>query len=165
MSDSSELSPIVKRFIEDAGNTTRSFGLGRALGQIFAYLYFSLKPRALADIQRALGISKGSASTGVRQLEQWGAVRKVWVKGDRKDYYEAGDWFGNIFKNAVMDTFGKKMASYNSLLNEVETDLSELPAGSDGEKQFIADRIKQMRSFQKRAAEIWGSPLLRKLLK
>ena len=165
MSDSSELSPIVKRFIEDAGNTTRSFGLGRALGQIFAYLYFSLKPRALADIQRALGVSKGSASTGVRQLEQWGAVRKVWVKGDRKDYYEAGDWFGNIFKNAVMDTFGKKMASYNSLLNEVETDLPELPAGSDGEKQFIADRIKQMRIFQKRAAEIWGSEMVKKLLK
>ena len=103
------MSSVVQRFIEDAGRLTQSLGFGRVIGQIYAYLYFSRTPRCLADLQNALGISKGSASMGVRQLEQWSAVSKVWVKGDRKDYYAANDWFGQILKSALVDTIGKKM--------------------------------------------------------
>ncbi|MFC1498547.1 GbsR/MarR family transcriptional regulator [Verrucomicrobiota bacterium] len=158
-----ELTPIVRRFIEDAGNMTQSFGLGRVLGQIFAYLYFSSQPRNLADMQEALGVSKGSVSTGVRQLEQWGAVKKVWIKGDRKDYYEASDWFGRILKNAVLDTVGKKMSSYNSLLGEIEVNLSDFQENDDG--KFLKERIENMRRFQKRAQGVWGSKLLQHLLK
>jgi DNA-binding transcriptional regulator GbsR (MarR family) len=51
------LDPIVHQFIEDAGKMTQSFGVGRVLGQIFAYLYFSQDPVSLADMQNSLGIS------------------------------------------------------------------------------------------------------------
>ena len=152
------------RFIEDAGNTTQSFGLGRVIGQIYAYLYFSQQPRTLGDMQKALGISKGSASTGVRQLEQWEAVKRVWVRGDRKDYYEAIDWFGKILKNVAIDAVGKKLAASNSLLGEAEADLADDPEG-DGEKEFIKDRIKQMRQFQKKLQSTWNSPVVKMLLK
>jgi len=164
MSNPSELNPVVRRFVEDAGSVTQSFGVGRVIGQIFAYLYFSPEPRNLADMQAALGISKGSASTGVRQIEQWGGVRKVWIKGDRKDYYEASDWFGRILKNAILDTVGKKMSGYSSLLDEVEEDLKELRAG-DGDIGFLRERIRHLRRFQKRTEGAWHSPLLKRLLK
>ena len=165
--DSTRLSPVVRRFIEDAGNTTQSFGIGRVLGQIYAYLYFSPVSRNLNDMQEALGISKGSASTGVRQLEQWGAARKVWVKGDRKDYYQADDWFGKILKNAILDTVGKKMTVYTALLDEIETELSNLADGSrgDGEYEFVKDRIEHLKAFQRRAQKLWGNPLVQRLLK
>lgn len=159
-----EIDPVARRFVEDVGNATQSFGLGRVVGQIYAYLYFSPDPRNLADMQDALGISKGSASTSVRQLEQWGAAKKVWIKGDRKDYYEASDWFGKILKNAIIDTVGKKMADYTSLLDEIETDLAAIGDG-DGEGEFIRERIKHLRRFQERSSSIWSSPLLKKLLK
>ena len=155
---------IVRRFIQDAGHMTQSFGLGRVAGQIYAYLYFSPVPRGLADMMEALAISKGSASMGVRQLEQWGAVKKVWVKGDRKDYYEANDWFGQILKNAFLDTVAKKLSAYSAMLDEVETELSALPNGN-GEREFIRDRIQHLRRFQKRAQDAWQSPVLRMLLK
>ena len=106
---------------------TQSLGLGRVVGQIYAYLYFSPEPRGLADMQHTLAISKGSASMGVRQLEQWGAVRQVWVRGDRKDYYEASDWFGRIIKSAVADTIGKKLGTYSTMLDEVEAELNTHP--------------------------------------
>ena len=149
--------------INTSGNMTQSFGLGRAVGQIYAYLYFSEDPRNLADMQNALGISKGSASTNVRQLEQWGAVRKVWIKGDRKDYYEASDWFGRILKNALMETVGKKMTAYSNLLEDVE----EMAAGLDDDKDavFVKERLEQMKEFQKRTQKIWESHFLKKLLK
>jgi DNA-binding transcriptional regulator GbsR (MarR family) len=42
----------------------------------------------LDEIVVRLGVSKGSISLNIRELERWGAVRKIWVPGTRKDYYE-----------------------------------------------------------------------------
>jgi len=115
--------PIIRRFIEDAGNTTQALGVGRVVGQIFAYLYFSEESRTLDDMKEALGISKGSASMGVRQLEQWGAVQRVWVKGDRKDFYTANDYFGQIVRNIAIDLMGKRIASLAQSLDSAEAEL------------------------------------------
>jgi DNA-binding transcriptional regulator GbsR (MarR family) len=158
-----ELRPVVRRFIEDAGILSQSLGVGRVIGQIYAFLYFSPEPRNLGDMEEALGISKGSASMAVRQLEQWEAVKKVWIKGDRKDYYEASDWFGRILKNAVTDTVGKKLASSNALLDEAERETAELDGDPDAD--FIRRRIDRMRRFQRRAQDAWNSPVVKLLLK
>jgi len=156
---------IIIRFIEDTGNATQSFGLGRVVGQLYAYLYFSPTPRNLSDMQEALAISKGSASTAVRQLEQWGAVKKVWVKGDRKDYYEACDWFGRILRNVVIDVIGKKMTAYSSLLQEIEADLAALDGKGDGDGEFIRGRIASMKHFQKKTEGILENPIIQALMK
>lgn len=75
---------IIQQLVEVGGNSTRSMGLGRVLGRIYAWLYLHPEPQTLDNLTPALGISKGIASMGVRQLEQWSALEKVWVKGDRK---------------------------------------------------------------------------------
>ena len=164
----SEYDQIAGRMIEAAGHLTQSFGIGRVLGQIYAYLYFSPEPRSLNDLTRDLGISKGSASMGVRQLEQWGALTKVWVKGDRKDYYRAEDRFGRIIKNAVKDLAGKRMERSAALLDEVEGELTPTPAasrtGSDDD-EFVKGQIRKMRAFQKKAQGLWDGALLKMLLK
>lgn len=142
---------------------TQSLGVGRVLGQIYAFLYFSREPRSLGDMQEALHISKGSASMGVRQLENWSAVRKVWVKGDRKDYYEANDWFGRILKSLMVDAVGAKLHALGRTLDQAETELAEVKG--NGELGFVRDRVSRLRQFQKKAAKTWGNPLLQRLMK
>jgi DNA-binding transcriptional regulator GbsR (MarR family) len=159
-----ELNPVVRRFIEEAGNMTQSLGIGRVLGQIYAYLYFSPEPKNLADMQKALGISKGSASTMVRQLEQWHAVKKVWIKGDRKDYYQAEDWVGKVVRNILADTVGKKLIASNGMLEGVDAELAELDA-NDEHREFIKQRVEHIRQFQKKAQTLWNNPLVQRLLK
>lgn len=144
---------------------TQSLGVGRVLGQIYAYLYFSQQPRTLANMQEALGISKGSASIGVRQLEQWGAVRKVWVRADRRDYYEANDWFGRIVKSAVIDTAGKKISAYSAVLDEIQKKLEREEGVKDEEQEFIRKRVTQLRVFQEKARNLWSHPLVQLFLK
>src|SRR6266478_4445136 len=102
--------PAVRRkFIEAGGSTTQSFGLGRILGQIYALLYLSAKPLCLDDIVRELSVSKASVSTTVRQLERWSAVKRVWVQGDRKDYYEAETDFHVVLRYGLLATMRKKL--------------------------------------------------------
>ncbi|MDD4870668.1 MAG: hypothetical protein PHR77_08910 [Kiritimatiellae bacterium] len=163
-----EYDRIVRRLVEAAGHATQSLGIGRVMGQIFAYLYLSRDPRSLDDLTSALGISKGSASMGVRQLEQWGALEKVWVKGDRKDYYRARDSFGKIIKNVIRDLAGKRIESSSILLNEVEEILKKKGQKSDktsGEDEFIKERIEKIRVFQNKAQGMWDSVILKMLLK
>lgn len=163
-----ECDRVARRMVEAMGHATQSFGVGRVLGQIFAHLYFSREAQTLDDMTEALGISKGSASMGVRQLEAWGAVEKIWVKGDRKDYYQAKDAFGRIIKNALVDLAGKKMESSAVLLDEAETHLKK-KCGKEGklseEDNFIRERIEKIQTFQKKTQEMWNSAILQMLLK
>ena len=165
----SRLHPVVKRFVQEAGSTTQSFGLGRVVGQIYAYLYFCAEPQHLGDLQEALGISKGSASTGVRQLEQWEAVRKVWVRGDRKDYWEASDWFGKILRKALFDTVAEKLNAYSDMLDraaaDAEQEAEETDAANDGEMTHILERVNRLQRFHNRARRAWENPIFQKLFR
>ena len=163
----SEHDRIVRRLVESAGHASQSLGVGRVLGQMFAYMYLSREARTLDDLTSALGIRKGSASMGVRQLEQWSAVEKVWVKGDRKDYYRAKDDFGTIVKNVIRDLAGKHMESSSLLLTEVEASLKSESneALAEGDQAFIMERIRKIKGFQEKAQGMWDGVILKMLLK
>ncbi len=163
-----ELQSLRQRFIETAGHFTQSLGAGRVLGQIFAHIYFSRDPQSLDDLTRKLEISKGSASMAVRQLEQWGALRRVWIKGDRKDYYVATDEFGRIIRKALLDMIGRKMETSDGLLEDSQALLQERMRNgkkADEDWAFIDDRVKKLQSFRDRAQGLWDSSILKMLLK
>jgi len=166
--------PLTRRFIEEAGATTQAIGVGRVVGQIYAFLYFSETPRNLDDMKEALGISKGSASMGVRQLEQWGAVQRIWVKGDRKDYYNANDYFGSIIRSIMTDVMGKRLAAMGQVLDAAEEELGAVGATTDHRlqttdlntnHQFLKTRVKRLRDFQVKVNKTWNNPLVRMMLK
>lgn len=51
----------------------------------------------------SLSISKGNVSINIRALEFWSMVKTVWVKGDRKDYYESRTDFWKIVKEVLRE--------------------------------------------------------------
>ncbi|MBU1694863.1 MAG: hypothetical protein KJ726_09400 [Verrucomicrobia bacterium] len=157
-----------RQFIEAAGQMTQTLGAGRVLGQVFTHIYFSRDPQSLDDLTRALGISKGSASMIVRQLEQWGALRKVWIKGERKDYYEALDHFGRILRRALLEVIGRKMEVGDHLLEEADARMQEAVARSNNDMadwSFLRERVGKIRAFRGRAQRLWDSSILKMLLK
>jgi HTH-type transcriptional regulator, glycine betaine synthesis regulator len=157
---------IRARFIETGGHVTQSIGIGRVIGQIFAHVYLSPEPQTLDDMVAALGISKGSASMSVRQLLQWGALQPVWIKGERKDYFEASEDFPQLVRSALLDLIGRRMQVADNLLIDTEHWLAESGngAGSDDLK-FINRRVKKLRVFRDRAQAIWDHSLVRLLRK
>ncbi len=161
---SRDIEEIRRRFVEAAGHATQSFGGGRVIGQIFAHVYFSREPQSLDDLTEALGISKGGASMAVRQLEQWGALRRVWVKGDRKDYYQSTAEFGSVIRKALLDKIGREMESGNGLISEAAA-----AAGNSGlsreDRDFLQSRVRRLQEFRDRAQRVWRSSLLRLLLR
>ena len=153
-------------FVELAGGATQSFGAGRVIGQIFAYLYLSPEARTLDDLTEALGISKGSASMSVRQLEQWGAVKKSWKKGDRKDYYEATEDWGKFMRKAMLDSIARHMERTDDVLSRTEDLLKQHVAMKSSEDlKFVRKRIKRFMQFRERVQWIWDKMILGVLAK
>jgi len=157
-----------RKFIEAGGNTTQSFGFGRIPGQLFALLYLSAKPLCVDDIVRELGVSKASVSTTVRQLEQWAAARRVWVKGDRKDYYEAETDFGTMLRHGLLMTFRKKIDTAGTQIGNVESTLRQAMEKVDDvqrqEMQVIAERLQRARDFHNKINGMLNNPVIDHLL-
>ncbi len=70
-------------------NAANSFGLPKSYGQIYGLLFCRDQSLSMDEVMILLGISKGSASQGLRALRQLGAVSSVFEPGDRKERFVA----------------------------------------------------------------------------
>jgi len=117
------------KFIESLGKLCDSFGLNKFVAQLYALLYLSEKPLSLDDMVEMLGVSKGNISLNIRELEKWGAVKNIWVKGSRKDYYEAELDIKKVVLNKLRSSVEKRMAQVSNMLDE----FSDIVKSADGE--------------------------------
>ena len=77
-----------RRLIEDFGILFEDSGLPRMSGRVFGWLLISSPQRQTAgEIAAGVGASKGSMSTMLRMLAQFGMVDRVGVPGERSAYY------------------------------------------------------------------------------
>lgn len=159
-----------RNFVEAGGHTTQSFGLGRILGQIYALLYLSPHPMCLDDIAAELDVSKASVSTTIRQLERWTAVKKVWVRGNRRDFYEAETDFQSVLKHGLLETLRKKLNTAGLQIGHVEECLKEVranetPSGNNGDTMdVVVARLERARKFHSKVNGLLSNPLLDHLL-
>lgn len=91
---------IKKDFIQDFGEAYNMFGLPHLMGRIVGLLLHADNPISLDSISKDLNVSKGPVSQIIKRLRDHNQVKRVWVPGDRKDYYIADpDIFQNSFKS------------------------------------------------------------------
>ena len=115
-----DLSKARDRFVEGIGRLAATVGVSRVIGQLYAMLFLSEKPLCLDDMVERLKISKGNASLNIRKLESLGVAKKVWVKGDRKDFYEAELDFEKIIKGGLIDIARSRMKIALDTVTETE---------------------------------------------
>jgi DNA-binding transcriptional regulator GbsR (MarR family) len=91
---------LIDEVLNNFGEAYKSFGLNALMGKIVALLIISPEPLSLDDISEKLEMSKGPVSQIARRLAEHHLIERVWVKGDRKDYYRAAaDIFGQAYRN------------------------------------------------------------------
>jgi DNA-binding transcriptional regulator GbsR (MarR family) len=75
------------QFILEWGRMSSSWGINRTMAQIHALLFVTGVPLEVNEIMDRLQISRGNASMNLRELMDWGIVRRFRRPGDRKDTY------------------------------------------------------------------------------
>jgi len=84
-----QLPAAVERFILHWGDMGSQWGVNRSVSQIQALLYLSERPLTAEEIAAALGLARSNVSTSIRELMTWNLIRRVPVKGDRREHFEA----------------------------------------------------------------------------
>ncbi len=78
----------VLRAADAVGGLMEFWGFKRNMGRMWCVLYLSDRPLAAADLGQILQLSTGAVSMTLSELTKWGVVKKSWVPGERRDYYE-----------------------------------------------------------------------------
>src|SRR5436309_13945816 len=86
MSDA--LTEAKSRFIDTWGEMGPKWGIPKTMAQIHALRMVSEKALSTDEVMRELSISRGNANMSLRALADWGLVRRAFLKGDRKEYFQ-----------------------------------------------------------------------------
>lgn len=60
-----------------------------SMGRVWTILYLSPEPLSADEIGRRTELSSGSVSMTLQELLMWRVVRKAWMRGTRRRFYEA----------------------------------------------------------------------------
>jgi DNA-binding transcriptional regulator GbsR (MarR family) len=84
-----KLPGAVERFVLHWGDLGGQWGVNRSVSQIHALLYLSERPLTAEEVAIALGLARSNVSNSIRELMTWNLIRRVPVKGDRREHFEA----------------------------------------------------------------------------
>ena len=124
-------------------------GINKVGGQIYALLFLSDEPLSLDEIGQRLGVSKSNISINIRMLEDYNLVRKVWVKGSRKDYYAAERTYP---KKVITDFLERIMGT----LTDAITTIERTRAKATEAKVIMSKEEKGKAEFVLRQVELIG---------
>jgi len=128
-------------------------------------VFFSARPLALDEIAEQIEISKASASTGARQLTHWGAIRQVWVPGDRRDFFQLAADPDNLLIEIYREFLKPRLGLAAERLNEMQATLqADLAGGALSQQEFNVCRERLERLSQLQSKLQSAAPLIERLL-
>jgi len=77
------------RVADAVGALMEAWGFKRNMGRLWGILYLENRPLSAADIGERLSLSAGAVSMLLGEMQEWGAVKKALVLGERREYFEA----------------------------------------------------------------------------
>lgn len=158
--DTVGLSEFEARVVDYFCDGVRILGMPRSVGEIYGLLYVSRDPLSLDDLVQRLGMSKGSASQGLRTLRELGAVKEVPGQPGRRIFYEPDVELKQLVGGFIKEQVRPHLASGEQKLGILKAMVLEMPG--DATSDFYAGRLARLGQWSKRARVVL--PVLQKFL-
>ena len=115
---SPNLTAARREFVDLWGQMANHWGINRTMAQIHALLMVSHEPLTADQIMEELQISRGNVSMNLRDLINWGIVRRTSLPGDRRDFFmtEADVW--SMFQIILRERKKRELDPLMSRLDE-----------------------------------------------
>jgi DNA-binding transcriptional regulator GbsR (MarR family) len=138
-----KLSPVTEKFILHWGELGTRWGINRTVAQIHALLYISQKPLNAEEISEILQVARSNVSTSLKELQGWGIVKVVHVKGDRRDHFESHKDVWELFQIIINE---RKRREIDPTLAVLQECVAEAEKGGAAEKD-TREKLKQLLNF------------------
>ena len=126
-------------------------GLPKSVGEIYGLLYLSPDPLPLDALVVRLRMSKGSASQGLKFLRNLGAVKPVYVAGDRRDHYEAQTELKRLVAGFMK---GELVPHLESGAKRLEFLRERAQSGEEEHSDFYQSRLNKLETWRARGSEM-----------
>lgn len=128
-----------------------SWGISRTMSQIYALLFSTHLAMDTDAIMEKLDISRGNANMNLRELMEWGLVRKESRPPGRKEYFSAEKDVWLLTSLILVERQKRELKPVTDALQEI---IRELQAGSSGsdtqmspEDREFAEHVQQLCDF------------------
>jgi DNA-binding transcriptional regulator GbsR (MarR family) len=126
-------------------------GLPKSVGEIYGLLFVSGDPLNAEQITERLQISAGAASQGLRLLRSFGAVRSVYVPGERRDHFSAELDLSTFASAFIKEELTPRLEHASERIQRMEILANDL----DGKaKEAAFKRIERLRHWMERGRKM-----------
>ena len=133
----------VERFVLHWGDLGSRWGVNRSVSQIHALLYLCERPLTAEEIAAALGLARSNVSNSIRELMTWSLIRRVPVKGDRREHFEAET---DLWEIAMRIAAMRKERELDPAVAALRACVADA-GGDDKLNPIAAKRLKDMLAF------------------
>lgn len=134
-------------------------GLPRSVGEIYGCLFVCEEPLPMDVLMERLNLSKGAVSQGLRLLRSFGAVRTVYVPGDRRDHFTAELELRKLVSGYLQERVIFHLRSGSDRLRAIRALVAETNGGA---RKVLQERVARLSRWHRRAEQI--IPLLLRML-
>jgi DNA-binding transcriptional regulator GbsR (MarR family) len=137
------LPAAAERFVLHWGDMGGQWGLNRSVAQIHAVLYLSERPLTADDIAGTLDMARSNVSNSLKELLAWNLIRRVPIKGDRREHFEAETDIWEMFLRIAAGRKEREIDPAIAVLKSCVAETERDPAVT----ATAAGRLKQMLAF------------------
>jgi DNA-binding transcriptional regulator GbsR (MarR family) len=138
------LNAIEEEFVGLWRSMSSLWGISPTMAEIHGLLYITGAALSMDDIMARLGISRGNVSMNLSKLADWGLIRRVHHRGDRRDYYES---LSDVWEMFTLVAAQRKRREIDPILNTLRQCREQLSAdtlGSSADTPQAADRRRRV---------------------
>lgn len=132
---------LVDQFVETWGTMGNSWGVNNSVARVHGLLIITDRPWCIDELVERLQISKSNVSTSLKELRSWNVVRKVFLPGDRREFYacepDAWEMLFNIMRQRKQREFDPILTSIAATCEQAK----QAPAG------IAVNRLTQMKQM------------------
>lgn len=138
-------------FIRRWGEMGQTWGINRTMAEIHALLYITAQPLCTDDVMDRLHISRGNASMSLRALCDWGIIRRLHKRGERREYFESLSDVWEIFSIIAAERKRREMDPVLETIKKCQQMLEEGSIGKSAAKspevEMTRQRLASMEEF------------------
>src|SRR5437762_14008442 len=122
-------------FIRRCDEMGATWGINRTMAEIHALLYIVALPLCTDDVMERLNISRGNASMSLRALCDWGIIRRMHKRGERREYFESLSDVWEMFSIIAAERKRREMDPVLETIRQCQQMLDESSLGKVAARQ------------------------------
>ncbi|MBW1876397.1 MAG: ArsR family transcriptional regulator, partial [Deltaproteobacteria bacterium] len=141
------------RAADAMGRLMEFWGFRRHMGRLWTILYLSPEPMTTAELAETLQLSSSAVSLSLGELVHWGAVRKTWRPGERKDFYQAESsvWklLRRVYERRELNLIREAIDAFGDAQRHLDETRSQLGGEDRRRVDYMHKRLSRLSALSK----------------